>query len=41
MRCDEDWDPIRETIHDSKDEARHQAEYEYAGVARTWIMGEG
>ena len=41
MRCDEDWDPIRETVHDTMDEARHQAEYEYAGVKNTWIKSEG
>ncbi len=40
MRCDEDWDPIRETTHDTMAEARHQAEYEYAGVKKTWIKSE-
>ncbi len=41
MRCDEDWDPIRETEHDTMAEARQQADYEYAGVKRTWIKSEG
>ena len=34
--CDEDWVPATDTWHESVEEAKRQAEFEYEGVSRTW-----
>lgn len=35
-RCEDDWMPVTDTWHASLDDAKHQAEFEYVGVERTW-----
>ena len=35
--CDADWQVITDTWHETFDDARKQAEFEYEGVNRTWI----
>jgi hypothetical protein len=35
-RCEDDWMPVTDTWHESLEDAKHQAEFEYAGVERTW-----
>jgi hypothetical protein len=37
--CDEDWGAITDTWHLTLDDAKHQAEFEYAGVSETWSNG--
>jgi len=34
--CDAKWVPVTDTWHESLDAAKHQAEFEYGGVASTW-----
>ena len=34
--CDEYWNPIASTWHDTIEEAKRAAEYEYEGVSATW-----
>jgi hypothetical protein len=34
--CDQDWNPITDTCHDTLEAAMHQAEFEYEGTAGTW-----
>ena len=41
MRFTKAWEFITDTWHRSLDEARHQAEFEYAGVSATWSEVEG
>ena len=36
--CDEDWNAVTDTWHQSLAEAREQAEFEYEGVRATWIQ---
>ncbi|MBA3770700.1 MAG: hypothetical protein H0X08_09455 [Blastocatellia bacterium] len=35
--CDEDWNSVTDTWHATVEEAKEQAEFEYEGVAATWI----
>jgi hypothetical protein len=35
--CNEDWDVITDTWHETLADAKKQAEYEYEGVSATWI----
>ena len=35
--CDEDWDCITDTWHQSLGDAIHQAEFEYKGISKTLI----
>ena len=35
--CDENWDSITDTYHDSVEEAKEQAEFEYLNSFETWI----
>jgi len=35
--CDADWNSVTDTWHQSLDEAKAQAEWEYEGVSQTWI----
>ena len=37
LYCDQDWKPVTDTCHATIEEAKHQAEFEYAGVSKTWI----
>jgi len=34
--CDGDWNVVTDTWHQSLEEARAQAEFEYEGVSTTW-----
>ena len=36
LYCDPEWNPITDTRHDTVEDAKHQAETEYAGVSSTW-----
>ena len=38
--CDENWQCVTDTWHQTLDDAKHQAEFEYEGVSGTWICGE-
>jgi hypothetical protein len=35
--CDADWESVTDTWHETLDEAKEQAEYEYEGIRNTWI----
>ena len=35
--CDGDWNVITDTWHQTLDEAKKQAEFEYEGIGKTWI----
>jgi hypothetical protein len=35
--CDANWQTVTDTWHETLDDAKHQAEFEYEGVSRTWI----
>ncbi len=34
--CDADWSVVTDTLHESLDEAKRQAEFEYDGIGKTW-----
>jgi hypothetical protein len=34
--CDQNWTPFTDTWHQSVEDAKHQAEFEYAGSSTTW-----
>lgn len=34
--CDEDWNTLTDTLHETLDEAKEQAEFEYEGTDKTW-----
>lgn len=35
--CDSKWQTVTDTCHQTLDDAKHQAEFEYEGVTKTWI----
>jgi len=35
--CDENWDQVTDTWHQTLEDAQHQAEFEYEGVSKTWV----
>lgn len=35
--CDADWKSVTDTWHQSIEDARDQAEFEYAGSSQTWV----
>jgi hypothetical protein len=35
--CDEDWRSITDTFHDTIEDAKNQAEFEYKNIHHTWI----
>ena len=35
--CDENWDVLSDTWHETLEEAKRQAEFEYAGISKTWV----
>ncbi|HKQ37770.1 MAG TPA: hypothetical protein VJ063_06800 [Verrucomicrobiae bacterium] len=35
--CDSDWQAVTDTWHQTLDDAKHQAEFEYEGISKTWI----
>jgi hypothetical protein len=38
--CDEDWEPMTDTWHQTLDGAKDQAEREFEGVSETWESPE-
>ena len=34
--CDEDWNTVTDTWHETLEDAKAQAEFEYEGVCATW-----
>jgi hypothetical protein len=34
--CDSDWNVVSDTWHQSLNEAKEQAEFEYEGISKTW-----
>jgi hypothetical protein len=36
--CDSDWQCVTDTWHQTLEEAQQQAEFEYAGVNKTWTF---
>ena len=41
LGCDKNWQPLTDTWHQSLDDAKRQAEFEYEGVSATWQNPEG
>jgi hypothetical protein len=37
LYCDPQWKPVTDTCHSTVEQAKHQAEFEYAGVSKTWV----
>lgn len=35
--CDSEWQVVTDSWHQALDDAKHQAEFEYEGVSKTWI----
>jgi len=35
--CNEDWKSQSDTWHETLDDAKEQAEFEYAGTSQTWV----
>jgi hypothetical protein len=38
--CDENWETVTDTLHNTIEEAKEQAEFEYEGVSNTWQTPE-
>lgn len=38
--CDENWKPLTDTWHETVDDAKAQAEFEYEGINETWQKSE-
>jgi hypothetical protein len=38
--CDENWNAVTDTYHDSLKEALDRAEWEYEGITATWMTPE-
>lgn len=36
--CDSEWNPVTDSWHGTLEEALEQAEFEYEGVSKTWIV---
>jgi hypothetical protein len=34
--CDENWQDVTDTWHETLEDAKHQAEFEYTGVSNAW-----
>lgn len=34
--CNAEWDAVTDTCHQTLEEAKEQAEFEYVGVSETW-----
>lgn len=37
--CDSEWHSVTDTSHDTLEDAKEQAEFEYEGVSETWQTG--
>jgi hypothetical protein len=35
--CDEQWESVTDTWHQTLEEAQSQAQFEYEGVSKTWV----
>jgi hypothetical protein len=35
--CDENWQSVTDTWHETLEDAKYQAEFEYEGVSGTWV----
>jgi hypothetical protein len=35
--CDATWNTVTDTLHESVEDAKAQAEFEYEGVGNTWV----
>ena len=35
--CNDEWESITDTFHDTVKDAMHQAEFEYSGTTNSWI----
>jgi hypothetical protein len=35
--CDAEWQSVTDTWHQTVEDAKHQAEFEYEGVSKSWI----
>jgi hypothetical protein len=38
--CDSNWNVLNDTYYDSKEQAIEQAELEFKGTAKTWVIAE-
>lgn len=38
--CDREWNVLTDTWHETLEDAKAQAEFEYAGVSATWLNPE-
>ncbi|WP_052177634.1 hypothetical protein [Methylotenera sp. G11] len=38
--CDENWNSLSDTWHETLEDAKEQAEFEYEGTLKTWILPE-
>jgi hypothetical protein len=38
--CDQNWQSVTDTWHQTLEDAMYQAEFEYEGVAKTWVFAE-
>ena len=38
--CDEEWNAVTDSWHQTVEEAKSQAEFEYEGVSATWLTPE-
>ena len=38
FRCDNKWNDITDTWHESLEEAKDQAEFEYTGISKKWQL---
>jgi hypothetical protein len=38
--CDSDWQKATDTWHRTLEEAQQQAEFEYEGASKTWVLAE-
>ena len=36
--CDDEWNTVTDTWHEALEGALEQAEFEYEGVSRTWVV---
>ncbi len=36
--CDEEWNSLSDTWHETLEDAKEQAEFEYEGTKETWIV---
>ena len=39
--CDENWRSVTDTWHETIEDAKEQAEFEYEGVSETWVYPPG